>query len=399
MTVDLKLYNVVSPEARVLLLSAGGPANDALLRDALHRSLDWGKLSWLAEWERATGPVWRRIRAVAPDAVPADVALSWERLAMVADFHALYLQERFGETLRALVDAGIDVVLLKGAALAVSVYDGFTDRPMGDVDILVDPLSAQRAWEVAASLGWSWDRAMFPEGSYREHHHLPPLTDSRRVGAKLELHTALSVFGHPFALGFDAVRNAARPVVVSGRSVHILDADHQIVHLSVHLAWSHLLSFGVWRTFRDIGAVVDGDDLDWDGMAAAARRHGATSCCYWTLRLARDLCGVEVPESVLTAIEAPTPPAVRGVVERHLVGQLFATERTCPSEWLRRFLWKAAIRPGRLRLGEGRPWDIDEVTAPTAGQAAPISRRLTKHAENVAQWAHYLRMVAAPKLK
>lgn len=397
MSLDPSLQSLLSPEARLLLLTAGGASNDAAIVDALREPLDWSKVSWLAEWERATGVVWRRLHAVAPAAIPGDVALGWERLTMVADFHALYLQERFLTTLRALLDAGVEVILLKGAALAYSAYGGFTDRPMGDVDLLVDPERAEEAWKIATSLGWSWDRAMYPEVSYREHHHLPPLTDPQRVGAKLELHTALAGFGHPFALGFDAVRKASRSVSVGGRQVLVLDDDHQVIHLSVHLAWSHILSFGAWRTFRDIGAVLAGDRVDWDRVVSSARTHGATSCCYWTLRLADRLSGVAVPEDALVAFRTPTPRALHGIVERHLASQLFATERVCPSESIRRALWSAAIRPGRLRLGEGRPWDIDEVTAPRKGQPLPLGRRLANHLENLAQWAHYLRLVAAPK--
>lgn len=394
---DSSLAYVLSKEARLLLLTAGGRANDVAISEEMRGQLDWVKLSWLAEWERATGIVWRRLHSIAPGSVPSDAAQSWERLAMVGDFHALYLQERFLETVQALVDAGVEVILLKGAALACSAYGGFTERPMGDVDILVEPGQAQRAWDVATSLGWSWDRIAYPEVSYREHHHLPPLTDTRGVGAKLELHTALSVFGHPFALGFDAVRRASRALRVADRDVYVLDDSHQVVHLAVHLAWSHMLSFGAWRTFRDLDVVIASGRVDWEVVAHAARTHGASSCCYWTLSLARSLSRIPIPAAVISLLEAPTPRPMHGIVERHLATQLFATERVCPSEWVRRLLWSAAIRPGRLRLGEGRPWDIDAVTAPSAGQPRSISQRVGNQVENLAQWIHYLRLVGVPK--
>lgn len=391
------LQSLLSPEARLLLLTAGGSGNDAAIAAAVRQPLDWSKLSWLAEWERATGVVWRRLHAVSPREIPPDVALGWERLTMVADFHALYLQERFLTTVRALTDEGIEVILLKGAALAHSAYASFTDRPMGDVDLLIDPDRAEDAWRIATSLGWNWDRTMYPEVSYRDHHHLPPLTDPQRVGAKLELHTALASFGHPFALGFDAVRRASRPLRVGDRDVMILDDDHQVIHLSVHLAWSHILSFGAWRSFRDIGAVLNGGRVDWTRVEHAARAHGATSCCYWTLRLASQLSGIDVPAQALAELRAPTPWGLHGVVERHLASQLFATERVCPSQKVRRWLWSAAIRPGRLRLGEGRPWDIDQVTSPGKGKPIPFASKIASHVENFAQWAHYLRLLAFPK--
>ncbi|MFN8580732.1 MAG: nucleotidyltransferase family protein [Gemmatimonadaceae bacterium] len=195
------LQSLLSPEARLLLLTAGGSGNDAAIAAAVRQPLDWSKLSWLAEWERATGVVWRRLHAVSPREIPPDVALGWERLTMVADFHALYLQERFLTTVRALTDEGIEVILLKGAALAHSAYASFTDRPMGDVDLLARSGPRRRCVAyrniVRLELGSDDVSGGLVPG--------PPsaLTDPRRVGAKLELHRA-GEFWPPFALGFDA---------------------------------------------------------------------------------------------------------------------------------------------------------------------------------------------------
>jgi hypothetical protein len=397
-TIDPALAAVLSQEARLLLLTAGGAANDAALAGALRGPVDWAKLSWLAEWERATSVVWRRLSALGRDRLPEDVSQAWERLAMVADFHSVYLSDRFGETLRALADGGVQVVLLKGAALAHSAYRGFTERPMGDVDLLIDPTQVRKAWRIVSEAGWTWDRTAFPDVNYEGHHHLPPLLDGQRTGAKLEIHTALSVFGHPFALGFDAVRRTARQIEVAGCEAYVLDEVQQVVHLSVHFAWSHMLSFGAWRVFRDLWALTQTGRVDWDAVPALSRKHGATSCCYWTMRLAGRLAGVETSSSAMAKMRAPTPPGLRQLVERHLATQLFATERACPSEAVRRWMWSAAIRPGRLRLGEGRPWDLDAMPASTTrGPGAAVGRRVAYHLENFMRWVNYLRIVGVPR--
>ena len=54
----------LSPEAQLLLLTAGGDQNDAAIRALLARPLDWAKLSWLSETERATPVLWRRLSAL-----------------------------------------------------------------------------------------------------------------------------------------------------------------------------------------------------------------------------------------------------------------------------------------------------------------------------------------------
>ena len=43
----------LSPEAQLLLLTAGGERNDRAIRALLAGPLDWAKLTWLSEQERA----------------------------------------------------------------------------------------------------------------------------------------------------------------------------------------------------------------------------------------------------------------------------------------------------------------------------------------------------------
>ena len=52
-----------------------------------------------------------------------------------------------GETVEALTEANIPLLVLKGAALAQLVYDDAARRPMRDVDLLVRRADARRAYK------------------------------------------------------------------------------------------------------------------------------------------------------------------------------------------------------------------------------------------------------------
>ncbi|HYB44085.1 MAG TPA: nucleotidyltransferase family protein, partial [Candidatus Methylomirabilis sp.] len=56
--------------------------------------------------------------------------------------------------LRALEQAGIDVIVLKGLAMIAGFYRDPGLRPMADVDVLVAPAEAERAGRVAVGAGW-----------------------------------------------------------------------------------------------------------------------------------------------------------------------------------------------------------------------------------------------------
>lgn len=366
-------------EARLLFLCAGPRRNDAEIARMAAGPLRWGVITRLAVAARAVPVIARRVRETLGGRLPAGAA-DMGRLAMVEEFELLRMDERLGETIAAFEHAGIRTVLLKGAALARSVYGSIVDRPMLDLDVLVPANETAAARAAAQAAGWVWkhDRRYAP--FFSTHHHLPPLRDGRGTRALLELHTGLFPAGHPFALDPDDV--AARGVAARGSARRILipSPEDHLVYLCGHWVWSHMMNGGAWRALRDVAALTERGALDWDLCAVRARRARATTCVYWTLRLAQRMAGVDVPAAGLNAMKPPTPDVVLERLERYFVWQI-GEGRACPSVRLGELLWSAALRPRWSGHGDARPWKNPKISIwVTDGMAAPRSaaRRLAE---------------------
>ena len=385
---------LLSPEARLLLLTAGGNRNDAAIRALLETNIDWSRLAILAEWERAASVVCdrlaglRRFGGLPPEAAPL------RKLAMVAEFKSRYLAQRLDETLTVL-KGRMEIVLLKGAALATSLYDDFTERPMLDLDLLVEEGRAEEAQTLLLRAGWVRRYDTRLAQFYREHQHLPPLDDARGTGVRLEVHTGLFPRGNPFHPLTDAVRAAATPV--PGRSrVRVPHVSHLLLHACLHFAWSHMMSRGAWRTFRDVQTITTRAAPDWPRVVDMAKGCGGASCCYWTLRLAQVMGGVDVPGDVLRALRPALPEVVRQRVERHFILHLIPAESYCPSQTVARALWRVGIRPKRSGQGPARPWHRDDEFIVRDAEPPPTARsRVAYHLSHLRAWLRYIRSVAA----
>ena len=104
---------MVRAEEQLLLLTAGGVANDDAIRAAAHGGIDWSRLLGLAQLERAVPVIFPRLRTLAGDAIPGSVLDQMRRLALVSDFAMLHLETRLRESLSVLHGA----LSLRGAAL------------------------------------------------------------------------------------------------------------------------------------------------------------------------------------------------------------------------------------------------------------------------------------------
>jgi hypothetical protein len=273
--------------------------------------------------------------------------------------HMLHLEQLLWQAVGILADQQIETMLLKGAGLAYTAYESFADRPMSDVDLLVQPRDARRAWSLLQTRGWTSTVAQDDTEKLRGHHHLPRL--AQEPGSfRLEIHDALLPAEHPFNFPVDAFWAAGLQVAVKGRAFTVPRPVHQLWHACVHFAWSHRMEWGSWRTFRDVAAIAHRGTIDWEEFVALARDSRAATCCFWTLRLARLLTGATIPDGVLGSLAPPYPKFVIRRLERYLIASLLASEDRCPSVRLGRKLWETAIAPGWSGHGTARPWDVTE---------------------------------------
>ena len=370
---DRDLLARLPAESAIVALSASGPAGDAELDAALDRPHDWERLLGLAARERAIAPFHSRLRRLRRRLPSEQQAARIERLAIVSEFQLAALHDRLARMLSLFAEHGVEALLLKGAALAHSAYERPTDRPMGDIDLLVRPEAASRAWEVVLANGWRRRRDVATERSYEEHQHLPPLEDTDGLEIGLELHTALFTHQAPFDLPAGQLWEGARVLSIGGAPALVARPEDQLVHAALHFAWSHEMSFGTWRTLRDVERIVAVGQVDWPAFERTARACRGATCCFWTLRLARDLAGAAVPDAVLDALAPQLPSAVLRRLRSHYAAHALPVPGAPPgSVSVGRTLWTLGVQPRREGHGASRPWlDTEEwVRGPDGMRAA-----------------------------
>ena len=357
----MRMLRELDAETQLLFAAARPDVSDAELRELLDRDLHYGKLVTLARRERATVPLWNRLADMKDGPLPEETG-HLQSLAMVEEFRQLHMRQLLVDVLELFAGREIDALLLKGGGLAVSLYPRFVDRPMWDLDILVRADRAEEAWTAMVETGWKPAPIGAAEDFYDvRHHHLQPLDDPQGVGCVLEIHRGVLPGDTPFAFPAELIWEGARPIEFEGYRVFVPRDSHQVVHLSAHFAWSHMMESAGWRTFRDLAWLVQGGQIDWDEVVDAALKARAGTCAFWTLRLARSLLAVPIPDHVLLATKPPGGGWRLDRLERAFAFNLTPyTENACPSVSLFRWLWRLGIRPRWSGHVGDTPWDIVE---------------------------------------
>lgn len=352
----------------------------------------WSEVVQIAWEEGAIVALRDALRGLTSGVVPLELERSVAVLVLERQLRMRILQRRASESVAALSRAGIEVALLKGAALSASVYDGFEVRPMNDVDLLVAPERADEAKRIMLASGWFHDATLPDDSFYQTHHHLAPIIDGGGSRCRLEIHRALLPIGHPFAIEEGMVWGAMRQVELDGVEACALDENFHALHIAIHFAWSHAMRAGAWNAFRDLGALTRRAEFDWDVLVEMAREARAATCCYWTLRLARSMTGLAVPDRVLDRLAPRLPHAALDRLEAHFVNVIARRDATQLSLWLDRALWSFAIQPTRQGHGGARPWTVSAelIAARRREDSSSRGERIVRQFSRVARCSTYL---------
>lgn len=238
-------------------------------------------------------------------AVPADVRDTLRGLRRSAQLHGLELAAELSRIAKALREAGIDALALKGPALSMLLHGSAVRRNALDLDLLVRPEQAPQACGALAGLSYRPAGPM-PAAERLAAAHCYDLTlvrPGQRFG--LELHWRL------FEPALDVTTESLAPwdsratVVIAGVPVDTLGPAAALLYAAIH-GGGHLWARLHW--LLDIAAAMRGEaGIDWTEALADARRLGAERYLALAAVLAHDL------------LDAPLPPAI--AAEPHLIAR------------------------------------------------------------------------------
>lgn len=284
----------------VLLHCLRGPVNPEFV-SALPERLEWKDTIQLAERLGTVSSLYTNLaKTGALSALPADCRGYLTAAHISSAARSIRLRRDLERLTGALSSAAIPVILLKGAALATSVYDDFTLRPMGDIDLLVERRDLDRAREAVCAAGYRPAECEQSAEWYRaNHHHDQPLHSSDRQ-VTIELHFHIIPPGYSFRIPIENLWERAMPVLVGQRPALVPSAEDFVLHSCIHLAGINLVQ-GQLRGLIDITTSIRRfrDRLRWPLLAQLAVRYTATAEVYHSLLLSRQICGADVPAETL----------------------------------------------------------------------------------------------------
>jgi hypothetical protein len=207
----------------------------------------------------------------------------------------------FGEmapTVKALEDAGVRTLLLKGAPLAITYYRSHATRPMFDLDIVVRGADRDQALAILGEQGWKL-APYLPQDLPDQH----AFGYTNAAGRELDLHWHF-LHETPSEAANDWFWRSARPLTFNGVATRQLRPTAMLLHVILHGVRSNIEPPTRWIADASVILKAAGHEIDWADLVGFAR---AQKLCHRTHLglnyLAREY-GAAVPAEVLRDLKS-----------------------------------------------------------------------------------------------
>lgn len=240
-------------------------------------------------------------------AVPAqsDALSQADLLAKWRNIRLMHQLERIAAAFEA---AGVPLMLLKGAALHLTLYERPEQRPMTDVDLLVRLEDASAAQEVLAGLGATPGpplvrKNFFPDYYYETEWNL----GAGSAAVRIDLHARpLRPLRYARTIPPGAIWDRATPVRLGSASVWVPSVEDMALHLAAHAA-VHGFSRPQWLTELNAWLVAHDDVFDWQLLLQRATDWRLTEPLRLALHRVIDEHGLRLPRTFARGLARARP--------------------------------------------------------------------------------------------
>jgi hypothetical protein len=231
--------------------------------------------------------------------------------------------------------AHIPVILLKGAALANTVYHRIALRTMGDLDLLIHRVDLSRVGEILAARDFTRYRELAEDFDLRFAHHR---VFDRYGERPLTIEAHWHLFNRPYYRNRIPIAwfwQRTIPIRLNGRTALAFAPEAQIVHLATHAVLHH--QGHDLQAAYDLALVLDHyrDQIHWAEVIEFVNAFGLSYILQYNLERVRDTWGVAVPSDVY-----------RHLAQSYGVGELILFAVNTASALKARDLWDGMNLPG-----------------------------------------------------
>ncbi len=322
LTYAARRASVQCRELELLLCASSGAVNSDRVLALVREGMDWDALAEAAEYH-GLGPILCcTLDRVCPELVPENIARHLRSCYRDSAKRHLIFTVKLLALLDCFESEGIAVMVLKGPALAESLYPDPALRSYSDLDLMVQKQDVPGALRVLTREGYRLDAHLARLPLHTLLSLKFELFLRQEHGEAVDLQWDIGFADDPFRFDVEILWRSLSPFRIAEREVPSLSPESLMLFLCVHGA-KHLWSRLQW--LGDVAWLARAQP-DWGVISDLATEAGCLTPLLLGLLLAQELLEAPVPKAILERARAAEE------VQRMASHVVFRLDRIPPAE-------------------------------------------------------------------
>lgn len=286
-----KLLRTLTPEDRLTLLCAQSQLDDFQrnsIKDIITSDLNWKLFLLQANTNSIPQLVYHHLsHQTLRELVPPDILKQLKQKYYGNTARNLHLWAETQSIVRAFEQEKIQVILLKGIALAETVYHDIGLRQMNDIDLLLRDKDIPSGMKILHQLNY---QSVPKKTQFVEDLRLDHQNSFYKDSFLVELHWDIVSLHSIYTADIEALWNRSQLITIDKRQVRIFSTEDMLIHLGLHLH-KHINTREIrlsWLT--DIAAILwqNKATIDWPAFIRTIEKYEIQWPMYCVLSLAEE---------------------------------------------------------------------------------------------------------------
>jgi hypothetical protein len=293
----------LKPEEQFILLAADIKPDQTILNrlDELIPTIrDWDVFTKMAI-DRAAAPliVDKLSKFKNTDIFPDMVLRNLKQASLRTLTRNMLLTEHFRQVIRALTEAGVPVIALKGSMLSEWLYGNINLRQFSDLDLLVPQEKGLEAVAILDKMGYVQDNLIMSE-FIKENTSIVHYRPMIKNGVSVEIHFRIHSVTEHYQVDLQDMWQHAVPLKLHGVEVLGFSLEDLLMHLCIHLDKHFRSGQFQFTCLYDLVNMLNhkGDVLNWELFEQKCIQAKAESVTYKYLLLVQKYMNGRLPDSV-----------------------------------------------------------------------------------------------------
>jgi hypothetical protein len=260
------------------------------IRKILTPDMNWNYILENANDNRITTLLYYNLQKFDNDLVPVEVMEQFQKTYKAILARNIIAFNELKQILKSFSEAQIETILLKGVALAETVYPDIALRPFGDIDLLIHKNDLYKLKPKLLQFGYelleSPDKA---------------IKFIKKDGISLDIHWHLVYSPYSKYIDIDEFWKNTLTINMEGINAFVLSPENLLIHLCLHAS---IHNYPQLLCLVDISEVIRhyGETLNWELFLEKALRYKICTPMYYSLAHTKELFDTSIPDFVLDSL-------------------------------------------------------------------------------------------------